>query len=113
MGKVINQQLPAYTESLSTQLLGQPNTFKSNRDTLIFQHPKGDINVTLTGQYRGHFKNWGTGENGTLISLIMNKDGLSYKDALLKADTLLAEPDKHELTINPNHEQLKTLSSLK
>ena len=113
MGKVINQQLPAYTESLSTQLLGQPNTLKSNRDTLIFQHPKGDINVTLTGQYRGHFKNWGTGENGTLISLIMNKDGLSYKDALLKADTLLAAPDKHQLTINPDHEQLKTIAPLK
>jgi len=113
MGKVINQQLPAYTESLATQLLGQPDTTKSGRDTLTFQQPKGELKITLTGQYRGHFKNWGTGENGTLISLIMNKEGLSYKDALFKADTLLSEPDKHQLTINPQHEQLKATVPLK
>ncbi|MFC1502818.1 conjugative transfer relaxase/helicase TraI [Pseudomonadota bacterium] len=113
MGQAINQQLPAFTESLATQLLGQPDPKKSDRDTLTFQQPKGELKVTLTGQYRGHFKNWGTGENGTLISLMMNKEGLSYTEALFKADSLISEPDKHQLTKNPHHEQLKDIVPLK
>ncbi len=59
MGKIINQQLPAFTESLATQLLGQPDPNKSDRDTMTFNQPKGDLKVTLTGEYRGYFKDWG------------------------------------------------------
>jgi hypothetical protein len=43
----------------------------------------------------------------------MNKEGLSYKDDLFKADTLLSDTDKHQLTINPQHEQLKATVPLK
>ncbi|MEZ9438907.1 conjugative transfer relaxase/helicase TraI, partial [Vibrio atlanticus] len=68
----INTQLPKYTESLAIQLLGQPNQSKSDRDYLTFGIGKSAIKVTLTGEYRGYFKDYTTGEKGALINLIMS-----------------------------------------
>ncbi|MEZ8179041.1 conjugative transfer relaxase/helicase TraI, partial [Vibrio sp. 1F292] len=68
----INTQLPKYTESLAVQLLGKPNQSKSDRDYLTFGLGKSAIKVTLTGEYRGYFKDYTTGEKGALINLIMS-----------------------------------------
>lgn len=113
MGHVINTELPAYTEALSTQLLGQHDQAKSNRDQLVFQGEKGNVQVTLTGQYRGHYKDWGTGEHGSLVTLMMNKENLSYKEALFKADQIIADPDSFNLKANPNHDTLKQVTPYK
>ncbi|WP_141341905.1 conjugative transfer relaxase/helicase TraI, partial [Vibrio harveyi] len=102
----INTQLPKYTESLATQLLGKPNQSKSDRDYLTFGIGKSAIKVTLTGEYRGYFKDYTTGEKGALINLIMSHKDISYKDAMNLAHNMINEPEKYQLEENSKHEKL-------
>lgn len=102
----IHAELPRYTESLATQLLGQPNPSKSDRDYLTFGMGKSAIKVSLTGAYRGYFKDYTTGEKGSLINLMMSRKGMSYKEAMNEANRMLNEPDKYQLEANTQHEQL-------
>ncbi|MDA0126408.1 conjugative transfer relaxase/helicase TraI, partial [Vibrio sp. MM46] len=104
----INTQLPKYTESLATQLLGKPNQSKSDRDYLAFGIGKSAIKVSLTGEYRGYFKDYTTGEKGALINLIMSHKDISYKDAMNLAHNMINEPEKYQLEENSNHEKLLT-----
>lgn len=101
----LNAKLPAYSESLATQLLGEPNREKSDRDNLTFGKD-GSLTLTTTGQYRGYFKDWKTGDKGTLINLIMVAQKCSYKDALYQADKMMNEPDKYNLVKNTQHDEL-------
>ncbi|ADT96679.1 conjugative transfer relaxase/helicase TraI [Shewanella baltica] len=105
MATELNAKLPAYSESLATQLLGEPNHDKSDKDNLTFGK-EGSLTLTTTGQYRGYFKDWKTGDKGTLINLIMVAEKCSYKDALYKADKMMNEPDKYNLVKNPQHDEL-------
>ncbi|MGF1815466.1 conjugative transfer relaxase/helicase TraI [Vibrio splendidus] len=102
----INTQLPKYTESLAVQLLGQPNQSKSDRDYLTFGIGKSAIKVTLTGEHRGYFKDYTTGEKGALINLIMSHKEMNYKAAMNEAHKMLNEPDKYQLEENSKHEKL-------
>ncbi|MCC4790309.1 conjugative transfer relaxase/helicase TraI, partial [Vibrio splendidus] len=102
----INTQLPKYTESLAIQLLGQPNQSKSDRDYLTFGLGKSAIKVTLTGEYRGYFKDYTTGEKGALINLIMSHKEMNYKAAMNEAHKMLNEPDKYQLEENSKHDKL-------
>lgn len=102
----INTELPKYTESLAIHLLGQPNKSKSDRDYLTFGTGKSAIKVSLTGDYRGYFKDYTTGEKGSLINLMMSHKDLTYKEAMNKAHNLLNSPEQYQLTINNNHEKL-------
>lgn len=102
----IATELPKYTESLAIHLLGQPNKSKSDRDYLTFGSGKSAIKVSLTGDHRGYFKDYTTGEKGSLINLIMSHKNLSYKEALNEAHNLLNDPEQYSLTINDHHEKL-------
>ncbi|HDY8021208.1 TPA: conjugative transfer relaxase/helicase TraI [Vibrio vulnificus] len=102
----INTQLPKYTESLATQLLGRPNQSKSDRDYLTFGIGKSAIKVSLTGEHRGYFKDYTTGEKGSLINLMMSHNGMSYKEAMNEAHKMLNEPEKYKLEENSKHEKL-------
>ena len=102
----INQTLPRFTESLATRILGQPNASKSDRDYLTFGTGKSAIKVTLTGEYRGYFKDYTTGEKGSLINLMMSHEGITYKDAMNQANNMINEPDKYEIKENPKHDIL-------
>ncbi|TFH88849.1 DUF7146 domain-containing protein, partial [Vibrio ouci] len=102
----INAELPKYTESLAIHLLGQPNTSKSNRDYLTFGTGKCALQVTLTGEYRGYFKDYTTGEKGSLINLMMSQKGISYKEAMTEAHNLLTHPEHYHITINKEHDKL-------
>ncbi|MGX9523109.1 conjugative transfer relaxase/helicase TraI [Vibrio mediterranei] len=102
----INTQLPKYTESLAVALLGQPNQSKSDRDYLTFGVGQSAIKVTLTGEYRGYFKDYTTGEKGSLINLMMSHKEISYKDAMNEAHKMLNEPDKYQLEENSKHDKL-------
>lgn len=84
--KDVSQQLTPYTESLVIKLLGKPNASKSDRDYLVFGHGKSNLKVSLTGEHRGYFKDWTTGEKGSLLNLIMVTEGVSYKEAVTLAD---------------------------
>ncbi|MFS1950517.1 conjugative transfer relaxase/helicase TraI (plasmid) [Vibrio lentus] len=102
----INTELPKYTESLAKQLLGKPNLSKSDRDYLTFGIGKSAIKVSLTGEYRGYFKDYTTGEKGSLINLIMSHKDISYKEAMNNANEMINEPDKHQIDANEKHEKL-------
>ncbi|WP_213882492.1 conjugative transfer relaxase/helicase TraI, partial [Vibrio crassostreae] len=102
----INKQLPKYTESLAIQLLGKPNQSKSDRDYLTFGLGQSALKITLTGKYRGYFKDYTTGEKGSLINLMMNHKAISYKEAMNEAHKMLNEPEKYQLEENSKHEKL-------
>ncbi|WP_394230796.1 conjugative transfer relaxase/helicase TraI [Shewanella colwelliana] len=112
MAAALNTKLPAYSESLATHLLGEPNQDKSDKDSLAFK-ADGNIKLTTTGQYRGYFKDWKTGDKGSLINLIMITEQCNFKAALFKADAMLNEPEKYNLSENPNHEQLTNTIPIK
>jgi hypothetical protein len=103
----INNTLPKYTESLATQLLGKPNHSKSDRDYLTFGIGKSAIKVSLTGEYRGYFKDYTTGEKGSLINLMMSHKEMTYKEAMNEAHNMLNEPEKYQLEENSKHEKLR------
>ncbi|PSW22570.1 conjugative transfer relaxase/helicase TraI, partial [Photobacterium phosphoreum] len=58
----INKALLPYTESIYQHYLGNPNKSKSSKDYLSFGTGKNLTKVTLTGEFRGFYKNWETGE---------------------------------------------------
>ncbi|MFA0072119.1 conjugative transfer relaxase/helicase TraI [Vibrio cyclitrophicus] len=102
----INKELPKYTESLATHLLGKPNQSKSDRDYLTFGIGNSAIKVSLTGEHRGYFKDYTTGEKGSLINLVMSHKELTYKEAMKEAHNMLNEPDKYQLEENNKHDKL-------
>lgn len=102
----INETLPKYTESLAKALLGTPNMSKSDRDYLTFGIGQSAIKVSLTGSHRGYFKDYTTGEKGSLVNLIMSHKDIGYKEAMNMANSMINEPNKHQLSENPNHDKL-------
>ncbi|EJX5614682.1 conjugative transfer relaxase/helicase TraI [Vibrio parahaemolyticus] len=102
----LNKELPKYTESLAISILGQPNNSKSSKDYLVFGSGNTGITVSLTGEYRGYFKDYTTGEKGSMLNLIMSHNLLSYKDAMNEANRMINEPEKYQLIENKNHEKL-------
>lgn len=107
----LNTKLPAYSESLATHLLGEPDHNKSDKDSLAFND--GNLKLTTTGQYRGYFKDWKTGDKGSLINLIMVAEKCNFKAALIKADKMMNDPEQYNLKENPDHEQLKNTIPIK
>ena len=117
-GKDISQQLAPYTESLANKLLGQPNASKSDVDHLAFGQGDSHLKVSLTGEYRGYYRNWTTGDKGSLINLIMSTKDIGYKEAVTLAASYLADPEAANLTKNEHHDKLtdtlpKQVSKLK
>lgn len=106
MKNALNERSQKYTESLAAYFLGNPDKEKSTSDTLIFNQGKNRISVSLKGQYRGYFKNWNTNEKGTFVNLLMDKDNISYKEALFKLESILNEPKENNLVENKNNDEL-------
>ncbi|MCG9727503.1 conjugative transfer relaxase/helicase TraI [Vibrio brasiliensis] len=102
----VHSELPRYTESLAEQLLGKPNHAKSDQDYLTFGSGKSAIKVSLTGEYRGYFKDYTTGEKGSLINLMMSAKALTYKEAMNEAHQLLNDPARYQLIENRHHDTL-------
>ncbi|WP_444860457.1 DUF7146 domain-containing protein, partial [Photobacterium iliopiscarium] len=116
--KDLAQQLTPFTESLAIELLGQPNNSKSDKDYLAFGQGQSHLKVSLTGEYRGYFRDWTTGDKGNLINLIMSAKSFNFKDAVNFAEQILSEPENHDLIKNERHDKLvdtlpKQVSELK
>lgn len=117
-GKDINQQLIPYTESLAHKLLGQHNASKSDIDNLAFGQGTSHLKISLTGEYRGYYRDWTTGDKGNLINLIMTQKDIGYKEAVTLAASYLSDPEAANLTKNEHHDKLtetlpKQMSKLK
>lgn len=104
--KDVAERLTPYTESLATHLLGRPNASKSDRDYLAFGEGQSHIKVSLTGEYRGYYRDWTTGDKGNLINLIMSTQGVNYKEAIQQAQQYLDAPEKADITVNEMHNEL-------
>ncbi|MGR5187332.1 conjugative transfer relaxase/helicase TraI [Photobacterium damselae] len=116
--KDLAQQLTPYTESLAIELLGPPNNSKSDKDYLAFGKGQSHLKVSLTGEYRGYFRDWTTGDKGNLVNLIMSAKSFSFKEAVNFAEQILTEPEKYNLIKNEKHDKLvdtlpKQVSELK
>ncbi len=96
-----------YIESLYKSILGKPNDTKSNQDYLVFGKGNSNTRVTISGEYRGYYRDYGTGQGGSIVSIIMNKENLSYRDALYHLDHMLREPQKYNLEYNSQYEKLE------
>ncbi|MCL1132268.1 hypothetical protein L2748_21535, partial [Shewanella sairae] len=105
-GKAIATELNQYTESVAKHILGQPNMSKSDKDYLVFGSGDSHIKISLTGEYRGFYRDWTTGDRGSLINLIADTQNISFKQAVSQAQRFLSEPEKFNLVKNENHEKL-------
>lgn len=106
MKSSLDERSQEYTESLAEKLLGDKDPDKSTADTLIFNRGENRISVSLKGQHRGYFKNWETNEKGSFVNLIMDKDNISFKEALFKLENLLDQPETNGLNVNKDNEIL-------
>ncbi|GLO64173.1 conjugal transfer protein TraI [Vibrio sp. MACH09] len=111
-GEHIKETLPKFTESLAIHLLGAPNKSQTNKHSMVFGQGRETTEVTLTGEYRGYFKDNVTGERGSIINLIMSREDINYRDALVRADEMINNKEDYGLSENPAHEKLtQTLNS--
>lgn len=106
--KDLGNQLNPYTESLAISLLGQPNNSKSDKDYLAFGRGQSQTKISLTGEYRGYFRDWTTGDKGNMINLIMAAKSISFREAITLAETMLTHPEQHDLIKNEKHDTLLT-----
>ncbi|WP_394167823.1 conjugative transfer relaxase/helicase TraI [Photobacterium piscicola] len=106
--KDLGNQLTPYTESLAISLLGQPNNSKSDKDYLAFGRGQSQTKISLTGEYRGYFRDWTTGDKGNMINLIMAAKSISFREAITLAETMLTHPEQYDLIKNEKHDTLLT-----
>lgn len=99
--------LAQYTESLVKNELGEPNKSATNKDYLVYgARNEPQTRVTLTGDYRGFYRNYATGERGSMVNFLMDQKELNFKDALELGDKMLTNPEEYNLEKTPNYEEL-------
>ena len=107
-GAEVAKQLTMYTEDIARQTLGEENKSISDSKYLSYGSKSGSLKVTLTGRYRGHWRDWESGERGDLISLIMRENNYTYSQAVLEGAKMVSMPDAFSIKETKNHEALKT-----
>ncbi|MCG6230275.1 conjugative transfer relaxase/helicase TraI [Vibrio furnissii] len=106
-GKHIAEKLSHYTESLVNQELGAENKSQSNVDYLVYgAKSEPQLRVSLTGEYRGYFRNFATGERGNMINFLMVQKSIGYADAVELAAKMTEKPDDYQLQENEKHSEL-------
>ena len=106
-GDEVGKELIKSTESVIKSLLGEPNPQHSNGSVAAYGRDSASLKVTLTGKYRGYWKDWATGERGNLISLIMRENkGYSYSDAVAEGAKMIAMPEAFSIKETKQHETL-------
>lgn len=80
----IEQALNANAENVLIMLLGEKNPTYSDHKTWAFGSNKGSLKVTMSGNFRGHWRDWSGDEkdHGTLLTLIMREKGMDFVSAL-------------------------------
>ncbi|MDA7742259.1 conjugative transfer relaxase/helicase TraI [Francisellaceae bacterium] len=99
--KDVSRALSANTENVLYSILGEPNKSQSDNNTWAYGQNKGSLKVTMTGEFRGHWRDWSGGQeaHGDLVSLIMQEKGLTLPEALEYGATL-ASVEPTERTID-------------
>jgi len=96
-GKDVSDQLKMYTEDVVKQYLGEPNKSKSSNQFYAYGKDSASLKVTLTGQNRGKWVDWATGEKGDLITLIMRETGMSYTESVKEGSKMVSMPESFSI----------------
>jgi conjugative relaxase-like TrwC/TraI family protein len=106
-GAEVSIELNKRTEDVARWLLGEENKGRSNNTVLAFGQDSASLKVTLTGKFRGHYKDWSKdNDRGDLISLIMREKGLNYADAVAEGARMVSMPEAYDIKETKNHEAL-------
>ncbi|WHN66793.1 MobF family relaxase [Cysteiniphilum sp. QT6929] len=106
-GAEVSVELKKRTEDVARWLLGEENKGRSNNTVLAFGQDSASLKVTLTGKYRGYYKDWSNNnDRGDLVSLIMREKGLNYADAVAEGARMVAMPEAYDIKETKNHEAL-------
>lgn len=109
-GKYIASELAKYTESLVRSELGAENKSQSNTDYLVYgAKNEPQLRVSLTGEYRGFYRNFASGERGNMVNMLMDSKGISYAEAVSLGASMLSDPESYKLEVNTNHDVLKSM----
>ena len=105
-GAEVAQELKKYTESVSQQLLGQPNKSHSDHKVMAYGKKNGSLKITLNGKWRGHYKDWSSGDRGDMLTLLMRETGMSYADAVAEGAKMVSMPEAFSIKETKNHDKL-------
>ncbi|ELI5720924.1 conjugative transfer relaxase/helicase TraI [Vibrio fluvialis] len=106
-GKEVAAQLSRYTESLVHSELGAENKSQSTSDYLVYgAKSEPQLRVSLTGEYRGYYRNFASGERGNMINFLMDQKSINYVEAVDLAAKMVSAPDEYNLEANPKHDEL-------
>ena len=105
-GAEVAEELKKYTESVAQQLLGQPNQSRSDNKVMAYGKHNGSLKITLTGKWRGHYKDWSSGDRGDMLTLLMRETGMSYADAVAEGAKMVSMPEAFSIKETKEHEKL-------
>ena len=105
-GAEVAEELKKYTESIAQQLLGQPNQSRSDNKVMAYGKNNGSLKITLTGKWRGYFKDWSTGDRGDMLTLLMRETGMSYADAVAEGAKMVSMPEAFRIKETKGHDKL-------
>ena len=78
---------------------------------MAYGKSNGSLKITLTGKWRGHFKDWSTGERGDMLTLLMRETGMSYADAVAEAAKIVSMPEAFSIKKTKGHDKLTAEST--
>ena len=79
MGDLTERYAP-HARDVSRSLLGKPNRDFNNADDWRYR-PNGSLCVHVAGDRAGRFKDFGSGEEGDLVDLVMREKNYSIAEA--------------------------------
>ena len=100
--KEITRGLNEITETIIESMYGKPNPKLSSNNEWRYGN-KGSFSIKITGDKRGLWHNFETGESGNLLSLIQKEKGLSFQEALKYAAENLLTYHNFSHTDNKNN----------
>lgn len=103
--RAIDSALAQQAENVAYQLLGDPNKNLSTPKNLRYG-TKGSLSITLTGDKRGLWHNFETGEHGNLLTLVQKTANVSFVDALKIAAKMVGDPTS--ITLRPQQDNVKS-----
>ena len=88
--KEVKRLLSNSAESFVERLLGRPNEKLSSVSEWRYGN-KGSLAISMSGDKRGFWRNFETGEYGDLLTLIQKEIGLSFRESLKYVSSMIGD----------------------
>jgi hypothetical protein len=105
--KEIKQLLSNSAESFVERLLGRPNEKLSSSSQWRYGN-KGSFVISMSGDKKGLWHNFETGESGNLLTLIQKETGLSFRETLQYVSGMFGEGLYVDISKHHHQHQHKT-----